>query len=303
LNHVAFAQTAMEFANIYFEHGHQYEPMTRVVGPPTLEDSPRHLNYPLGSFMNRYLINPLERLDPFIDNIKPVQQALLKIVRNHPFHMVRLYVRAWRFLNRALQMRRMWDGPAVTIAAALFVPPLFAGLVVLFVVLPDAWAAVESRLSWLTRGRALAGGGIVGVLFPALLPYAVGFLQEMGRAFGLFKPRDPVAEGAHAVLERFARGNRWRRVYVVMGHTHRQDVQTRSAGYRYETYINTGTWIPLWPLDRQDLVGRIIYSFAQFDLTEEGEYAHLMLQWDDQAGHPRAARILARGPERYEDEC
>src|SRR4029078_3314153 len=81
---VAFVDESFTLANLYVEHGHQYESMTSIMGGPLLPWDPTQLNLPLGSFVARYFINGLERLDPFVDNVKPTQQAVLAILRRRP---------------------------------------------------------------------------------------------------------------------------------------------------------------------------------------------------------------------------
>ena len=120
---IAFEESWLVIDNVYVEHGHQYEPMTRVDGPPTLAPEHREINLPLGSFVNRYFINTVEALDPFIDNVKPVQESLLRLARQRPIKILSTYFGAWRFLRRALGKRRV-NGAVLSIALALTLPVL-----------------------------------------------------------------------------------------------------------------------------------------------------------------------------------
>ena len=52
-NKVYFAENALVVNDqIYIEHGHQHERMTKVIGNPTLKKDPSELNLPFGSFFN-----------------------------------------------------------------------------------------------------------------------------------------------------------------------------------------------------------------------------------------------------------
>jgi hypothetical protein len=51
---ITFEQSWIVIDNLYIEHGHQYEAMTRVDGAPTLAPEHREINLPLGSFVNRW---------------------------------------------------------------------------------------------------------------------------------------------------------------------------------------------------------------------------------------------------------
>lgn len=285
---VAFADEGFTLGNVHIEHGHQYEPMTSVVGPPVLDAAPTQINYPLGSFINRYFINRLERLDPFIDNVKPVTQALLTLLRRRPITIARAYWYGWRFVLRAVRVakRRGSRGPVLLISAALFVPPVTLALLALHIARPDWFAWIPG---WLRIGGTVAGIGL-----PAIMPYLLGAIGEILREFGPAR-EEPLVSGARAALRRaFPGGAPPRRRYAVFGHTHVQmSVRLGDGGGGGEFYVNAGTWTPLWPRDRQDLIGRVYYSFARFDRGADAEYAHGSFVWDDQAGEPRAAPMLA----------
>lgn len=282
---VAFAEEGVTIRNVYFEHGHQYEAMTRVEGVPALEGG-QELRLPLGSFVNRYIINPIERLDPFIDNIKPVQQAVATLLRRYPVKMLSIYFRAWTFVLRALKAGRYANSPVLVTMVGLLAPPLS---------LLGAVALAMGRF----RLPTVAAAALSGPGFTFLLPYAVGLTQHVLRSLGLLKPANDVAEGARRSMARvFHPDTGFARVYAVMGHTHRQDVRRFATTPREEFYVNTGTWIPLWPQERRDLVGRVIYSFARFEWdAQRGEFRHEACEWDDHAGESRPARILVPASE------
>lgn len=289
---LAFALAGFDLANIRFEHGHQYEGMTKVLGEATLGRDRQELRYPLGSFMNRYLINGFERISPFLDNVKPVDKAVLALVRKHPLKTVRNYARAWRFVWRALRL----GGPkasVIAITVGLVLPPLVVLAIACFLLVPSAWRAVQEALPFL-RGRG-AETAVGGGLLSALYPYILSAVMELLYALRILRHKDEVREAAEAFLKR-APVVPWRRRYLVLGHTHAATVVPVAVDGGEAFYLNTGTWIPTWAEDRQDLAGRIIYSYIRFDL-DGYEYRHRMLEWDDQAGEGRPARLFgeARG--------
>ncbi len=285
---ITFADDGFTIANIYFEHGHRYEPMTAVVGPPVLKNDPTQITYPLGSFMNRYLINPIERLDPFLDNVKPVTGALVALLRRRPVRILGVYVRGWRFIGRALTMRRPagTSGPVLTIAAALFVPPIALLLLGLYIAFP-AWFA------WIPRWLRISGT-VAGISLPAILPFLIGLGGDLWRELrlALFGAKeDPLVTGARAAFRgAFAASPAESRQHATMGHTHQQTVAALDD--RGSLYLNSGTWIPLWSVDRPDLAGQIRHSFVRFELAAEGEYVPASALWDDAAGAARPAVML-----------
>lgn len=280
---VAFEDGHVVIDNLYVEHGHRYDEMTRVDGPPTLPPDHQQINLPLGSFVNRYFINRVEALDPFIDNVKPVEQSLLRLSRQRPLRILSTYFSGWRFLRRAIAKRRL-NKSVLMIALGLMLP-IFAPLALLAI--PGLRSAV---LGWLPIGDV--GRTIVallsGIVLSGALPYLLGAISELRR-------RRPAAdshlEGARRVVETdLAQCNR-NRAYVCMGHTHVIAVKRIDpAGERL--YLNTGTWIALWPSDRPDLLGRTIYTYAVFDATDADGYRAQALEWDVHAARPRPATIL-----------
>lgn len=299
---VAFVDESFTLANIYVEHGHQYEPMTAIAGASVLEDDPSQIRLPPGSFFNRYFINGIERLDPFIDNIKPVQHALLALLRKRPVTILGLYFRGWKFLFRAVATRRRISlGWALPVAATLVIPPLTAAFLAGWILVPGFAQFFLARFAFLGSGWTRAGGSALGILFPMLLPFVIGAGRELWRQVrslpvlaGLLTRRDRLEAGAEKVLAKtFSQPGPLTRVYAVMGHTHRHAVVFLGHGNGTRRfYLNSGTWIPLWPDDRRDLVGQVLYSFLAFETDPNGEYSHGAYVWDDAAGEARPARIL-----------
>lgn len=282
---VLFCADSIEIGNLYVEHGHPYESVTRVVGPPTLAEAPTELNLPLGSFVNRYLVNPMERIEPFLDNIKPVQDVLWALLRRHPLKTFGILWRSWRFIQRAAQKRRFRDSLGFLLYfGALLIPVVTLGLIVVAL----AWPGFGDWLAQLT-GRYRLLWAALGLA----APYLIGAAREL---LPRRRPRvgdDHFAEGVYRELGR--RGDSGASVrYAVLGHTHAIDVQALPAlGTSRVMYVNTGTWAPLWPRDRPDLVGRILHPFARFTKDAGGGYTHEVCQWSDGRNAPVPAVILA----------
>lgn len=292
---MAFSDDTARVGNLHLEHGHEHEAMTRIDGPPTLADAPDQIRLPLGSFVNRYFINHIERLDPFVDNIKPVYAALAELIRRRPLRLLFLYGKAVKFVGRALVIPRPLSRAWALLALAAFGAPVATvAVVALWLFVPGFRTLVLERLPWLTAGWARAAGATGGIAFPALVPWAFRVGRGALRTLGVLDGRDPLERAAEAAAGRLLAEDRApERAYAVMGHTHRQTVRVLDAGGAGEArYVNTGTWIPLWPEDREDLAGRILYTYARFEKADDGAYRHVSLEWDDGAEEPRPDRIL-----------
>jgi UDP-2,3-diacylglucosamine pyrophosphatase LpxH len=277
---VRFAEGWVVFDNLYVEHGHQYDEMTRVDGPAELPPDHTQINLPLGSFVNRYLINQVEALDPFIDNVKPVQRSLLRLARQRPLKIVRTYFGGWRFLRRAVAKRRLnWSVAVIGLGLIL---PVFTPLVLLAI--PGVRNTV---LGWLPipEGARAAVVLVLGLLLSGAFPWLLGLVGELTRR----RPgTDHQLEGARAASR--AHFGEHERAYVCMGHTHVSAVR-RIDDAGDKLYLNTGTWIALWPDNRPDLLGRTTYTYALFEQTGDG-YTAQVLEWDTHADRPQPATIL-----------
>jgi hypothetical protein len=101
-----------------------------------------------------------------------------------------------------------------------------------------------------------------------------------------------MSQGVYASMEKL-KFPAFSRVYAVMGHTHDQDVQRLpELGGATTLYLNTGTWIPIWPDDRPDLAGQVLFPFVHFRRESSNEYRHEYAEWRDDRGEPAESYIL-----------
>lgn len=289
---VLFADDVARIGNLRIDHGHQYEPMTSVQGPPEIPGSPPTIALPLGSFVNRYIVNQLERVEPFLDNIKPVSDVLREMVKRRPLTLFGIFRGGTRLLARALVRRRVKHvmlALAILASVLLYLAPAIA---IVAVVLFFTWTGFRD---WILSFPLLASPTVRTVL--SVVGVVLPFLQAAVRELMAWwkRPRiaeDHEAERAYLALRAEKSPVAWQRRYSVVGHTHRQDVQVLPAVDGAEVvYVNSGTWIPRWPKDRPDLIGRVYYSFLRFT-GHGGEYRHESLVWDDARGAPQPAEML-----------
>lgn len=76
----------------YAEHGNQYEVLNsfRYCLYPVLPKKQGEVNLPFGSFVVRYLLNKVEEVNPFADNIKPNTKYVAWAFRNNPLGFKKL---------------------------------------------------------------------------------------------------------------------------------------------------------------------------------------------------------------------
>jgi UDP-2,3-diacylglucosamine pyrophosphatase LpxH len=279
--------------NIYFEHGHRYDPQQRIDDQdksPVLPSKPSQLKLPLGIFVNRYLINQLEKLEPFLSAVRPTERILWMLLRTHPIAAVAVLFRSLRFIRRALQTSSVRD---------FFWYALYLGSIAIpfLTLLAIAGIFVSSRPRDFFVTKHPSSSMVLGVL-GMLAPYLAAAFREFVKWLGRIKRRpaqvgeDEMARGVYATMQniKFPTASR---IYAVMGHTHDQDIQCLPdmAGATV-LYLNTGTWIPVWPEDRPDLDGQVLFPFIHFSRVSPQEYRHEYLEWRDDRGKPAESYIL-----------
>ena len=303
---LAFVADAVVLGNLHIEHGHEHERLTRVDGGPLRPNG--KIRLPFGSLINRYFVNHLERMNPFLDNMKPPTSAILALVGRRPLSVFEVYFRSFRFIKEAWLTARGWTllyALGMTVAMAL--PLVLVGAVVSsasagrvgygVVVL---CALLSPMVTTLISYAAALGREIVECLRLKEAYYA---LRKALRRFG-GSADSPFSDPYLPTFERGVRAKLrgalpWSEdpgelVYAVVGHTHEQKVRVLESRPRRELLVNTGTWIALWPKSRPDLLGRVQYTFARFTWDANlARYQHQLLEWDDQAREARPADFFA----------
>ena len=291
---VFYCDSWVRINNVYLEHGHRYDPQQAMSDGPTLPDDPTQLNLPLATFVARYLINQLEELEPFLGCLRPNERIMWIVLHKHPVAGLRMLGRSLTFLRRALQL---------TSQRGLFWYLIFLGAVILPFVLFAIFAVlllVPKVRAWilsLPPSVSFAVG-----LLSVLSPYLVAAVRELCNKFSAWREKrrrarqigeDDLAKGVYGNIKGlpFPKANR---IYAVMGHTHDPDAQRLPDINGCKVlYLNTGSWIPVWPDDRPDLDGQVRLPFVRFRRDSTGEYHHAYCEWRDDRGHPAEPYILA----------
>lgn len=264
-------QSMIVDGDFFVEHGHRYDPLTRVIGADTVNDG-RELNIPFGSFINRYLLNFIEKKYSFIDNIRPTENILplmlrhrffagLKLLFSHLATIIKTVPRQYILFifGRNLIIR------VLTMLLVIAVPPFF--------------------LIWHQVGRQ--EHHIVRVIqWAAWLALTYGVIQLL--AYAQLKEPDSLAGFAR---EKFARNKRYR--LITFGHTHNPD----QFEERRRWFYNTGTWIPIVETTAADIRTENTFMFLHLRNSASGQLEPGFLQcWDDAAGRPEPM-VLIRGVE------
>lgn len=263
-------------SDLYIEHGHRYDRYTFVLGEPTFGDAKEELNIPFGSFFNRYLVNGLEAVYPYLDNIRPRENLLPFLIRERFPLAIRVLFAHIPFMLRIIpksyysyMFKRF-----LTVALAIVVP-VAIGIVVLATQLPDIFHSLtapapgpESASLWGRIGRA--GLNLFGSLGWLVLSY---FLARILARFQLTEP-----DSLNSFGEQVLRNPDYR--IVAMGHTHAPD-QFRTGE---QWFFNTGTWIPLVETSSAALRTDDTFCFLHLRRNESSRLLPGRLQrWNDAA--------------------
>ncbi|HEV2987242.1 MAG TPA: hypothetical protein VG759_02285 [Candidatus Angelobacter sp.] len=289
---VFYCDSWIRIRNVYLEHGHVYDPEQQIAGGPLLPQDSSQLNLPLATFVARYLVNKLETLEPFLGSISPTERIPWILLSSHPLAGLAFLGRSLYFISRALSRPRkrglFWY--AVFLVTLVF--PLVTGLLIAL-----AFVSSSARDFILKALPAFLGNHpVISSVLGFGLPYIAAACKEF---FEWLKSRrkraageDRWAQSVYKTIQTLSFPPA-HRIYTVVGHTHDQDIQRLpDLNGSKVLYLNTGAWIPVWPEDRPDLAGQVLYAFAHFKL-QNGEYCHSFFEWKDDRNQPGELYILA----------
>ncbi|MBE7173120.1 MAG: metallophosphoesterase [Williamsia sp.] len=266
-----FADHAVVFdGTFYAEHGHRFDSTTAVKGAPLL-DNGEEINLPFGSFFNRYLINRLELLYPYLDNVRPASNILLVLLRERfPLALKMLFYYV-PFMLMIIPKRLYWE---------TFKYLLSFLFVIVLPILITAWAIWHGWNLALFKGAlsqknsSLITTQILGVLKNA------GFLflsYIFGRILVLVKLKAPWSfyPDACKILTEDPRLK-----MVTFGHTHNPEQQVGQNNW----YYNTGTWIPVYESKSASVRFDKTFTFLHISRDRQGDLLSQPLQrWNDDA--------------------
>lgn len=262
-------------SDLYIEHGHRYDRYTFVVGD-AVWGSGGELNIPFGSFFNRYLLNGLESVYPYLDNIRPRENLLPFLIRERFPLAIRVLFAHIPFMLRIIPKNyySYMFSRFLTVALAILVPVVI-GIIVLYTQLPGIFGALfnpppgpESASIWSRIGKAALN--LFGSFGWLILSYV------LARILARFQLTEP--DSLNAFGERVLRNPDYR--IVTMGHTHNPD-QFQIGG---RWFYNTGTWIPIIEATSSSLRGDDTFCFLHLRRNGAGRLQPGKLQrWNDTA--------------------
>lgn len=287
IRHCSFVDSACLIdKEIYVEHGHRYDRFTKVVGRPTFGDHESELNIPFGSFFNRYLINKLELVYPFLDNVRPSANILHMLMRERFFLGLKVLFYYLPFAVKMIpkQYVRYMLKPILGYILAIGLPLLLAlvlwGGRLVSLIFPDASASHPVNGLW---------GSVVDLGIGFAKDSAVLFLSYLFSRFVSYVQLEEVAYLMEPARRKLEENPEYR--LVTMGHTHNPEQYQRNGRW----YINSGTWIPVVESSTSALREDKTYAVIYLERDSAGKLLIQPLQrWNDDAGRIEALNIIDR---------
>jgi len=247
--------------SVYIEHGYIYDKFSHVKGDPLMPNK-EEINIPFGSFFNRYLLNKLEVVFPFLDNVRPREKVLPLIIRTDLNLGIKVFFRYIPFIIKLIPKGYFFYmfGKLLAFTIPLLILIIWAAI--------SIWAAIKSgsihipELSgWLVTALKAIIWGISSYFFVKIVAY-----------FQLAEP-EYLDIDVKKIMDAHPEYK-----FVILGHTHNPD----QFEYKGSWYYNTGTWIPIIEITSSELRWDKTFGFIHLVNNSSGDFMPSPLErWND----------------------
>lgn len=274
---VEFCQRAYIIENqLYIEHGHQYEKMTRAERELARND--RELHLPPGSVLNRYMINAIEHLAPLVTRVGGNGKIVRTFIAMHRWRALRLLMRHFPIATRML----LRGHKRVALYLFMeFLPYLMAlGYAGFAIVLPALWQAYAD---WISHHTGPFGLLITERLSLNLL-LCFGLFGSIRQLLRLLAPdlKFKFQDAVNKAKGRTRQVQAQMRKFIVLGHTHKPEVLRLEDNW---WYVNTGSWVPLAVRNQgPELEQHAALTFASFVRNANGNFDFGLHVWREHLG-------------------
>ena len=281
---IEFCDRAYMLENkIYIEHGNQYEKITSIKKPTLDQDENIELTLPYGSLINRYFLNKVEHIAPFVDNIKPPTAYIDAIFKNYPVRAIKILIKyiplTWEVLKKRYYLE------TIKLVLKIIKYSLIPITIIFLVLLPSIFPQFKVLLSSIpVIGKYLANikiGSIISMVFFAM-PFIIPTMMR----------KDHITPVIKKITQQYPR-----LAYVILGHFHSLDQRK----YGNCTYYNSGTWIPNINL-QEKLKASVHFCLILIDKKRDGSFEEpIIRQWNDCSGRlEKIILIESAAPRAYE---
>jgi UDP-2,3-diacylglucosamine pyrophosphatase LpxH len=247
--------------SVYIEHGCLYDKFSHVLGEPLLPGK-EEINVPFGSFFNRYLLNNLEMVYPFLDNVRPRNKILPLLIRDHLDLGIKVFFRHIPFLVKLIPKGYFFYmfGKLLAFAVPLLILIIWAGISIWVAIKSGSFHIPELSSFIITILKAISWG-ILSYFFVKIVAY-----------FQLAEP-DHLNEDAKNIIDSHPAYR-----FVIFGHTHNPE----QFEYNGSWFYNTGTWIPIIEISNSEIRWDKTFAFIHLAKDDTGAFLPSVLQrWND----------------------
>jgi UDP-2,3-diacylglucosamine pyrophosphatase LpxH len=262
--HIEFCDNAYILENkIYIEHGHRYEEITTIDKATLGEGKDEELTLPFGSLINRYFLNKLELIAPFVDNIKPPTAYIDAIFKNYPIRSIKILVRYIPLTWEMLRKQYYWETMKLLRRTIKYI--LIPLTIIFLVLLPSISPTFESWVHSIPLvGKFLADvkvGSIISAI-SVLLPFIIPTVMR----------KDLVSPAIKKIIHQYPG-----LTHVILGHFHTPDQRK----YGNCSYYNSGSWTPVINV-HEKLQASVQFCLVLIEKKQDGDFKEpLLSQWNN----------------------
>ena len=260
--------------SVYIEHGHNYDKFSNVQGDPLMPDK-EEINIPFGSFFNRYLLNHLETVFPFLDNVRPRDKILPLLIRDHFYLGIKVFFKHIPFMIKLIPKGyfHYMFGKLLAFAIPLLILIIWVGISVV-VAIKSGTIHIPVLKGWIITPLKALSWGILSYFFVKIVAY-----------FQLAEP-GYLNEDAKKIIDAHPEYK-----FVLFGHTHNPD----QFEYNGSWFFNTGTWIPIVEISTAEIQWDKTFAFIYLAKDNAGGYIASVLQhWNDDSARFDPIMLIKR---------
>lgn len=255
-----FIDDSVVFDGVFhIEHGHKRDKFTTPLDRPVL-DGGLELNLPFGSFFNRYLLNRIELVFPYLDNVRPRQNLLPMLFKKDFFLGLKVLFEHIPFMLRMIPKR--------------YFRYMFRDFLVFLLAVGAPIGVMIVLIAKMLRSDTAVSQPLTKAISAMLMPVLSYFLTQLLAYFKLIEP-DYLTPEARELL---AQHEDFR--IVTMGHTHNPEQFRQQERW----YFNTGTWIPIIEARSEAVREDRTYTYVHLRHDEAGRIQPaVLMRWNDDA--------------------
>jgi UDP-2,3-diacylglucosamine pyrophosphatase LpxH len=271
LPNVIFVDHALSIDSVFFiEHGHRFDTFAKVDCEPFLSNG-KELNLPLGAFFSRYVINRIESVYPYIDNVRPRGKLLPLLFGESFFLGLQILFKHLRFLLIMIPKRKF----LATFSSFLWLVAPMAFLIGFIAIFCMQW--LQPWVGILKSFYVTPLGAVLANPIPFIVSLALCYSFVRMVVYFQLKEVDDLSGNA---LKLF-RTNGGAYQFVCFGHTHNPDQLTKGD----EWYWNSGTWIPIIEMSSAHVREDRTFSVVNMEHdANRGLIPRDLKRWNDDAG-------------------